>query len=124
MLFRSDVIGCTDIFIGVNALDFSGYPDCRPEYIEAYENMANLATQIGTEGTRRLKIHAPLIHLTKAKIIELGTGLGVDYSLTMTCYDPADDGKSCGLCDACQLRKKGFNENGLTDPVPYVATCV
>jgi 7-cyano-7-deazaguanine synthase len=119
-----DVLRCTDIFIGVNALDYSGYPDCRPEYIEAYEKMANLATQVGTEGTARIKIHAPLIRLSKAEIVKLGTSLSVDYSLTMTCYDPAKDGKSCGFCDACQLRQKGFAENGLTDPVPYADACV
>lgn len=119
-----DVLRCTDIFIGVNALDYSGYPDCRPEYIEAYERMANLATQVGTEGTERIKIHAPLIQLSKAEIVKLGVSLGVDYSLTMTCYDPTEDGKSCGFCDACQLRQKGFAENGLTDPVPYADACV
>lgn len=113
----AEVIGSMDIFIGVNALDYSGYPDCRPEYIEAYEQMANLATKTSVEGGMRLKIHTPLITLSKAEIIKRGLELGVDYSLTSTCYDPSPDGKACGACDACQLRLKGFAELGLSDPV-------
>lgn len=116
----AETLGSSDIFIGVNALDYSGYPDCRPEYIEAYARMANLATKAGVEGRQRLKIHTPLIHLTKGQIISRGIELGVDYSLTSTCYDPALDGKACGQCDACLLRLKGFAENGITDPAPYV----
>ena len=115
----AEVLGSTDIFIGVNALDYSGYPDCRPEYIEAFEGMANLATKAGVEG-RRLKIHAPLIRLSKAEIIRQGLELGVDYSLTSTCYDPSADGKACGTCDACLLRLKGFRELGIPDPVRYL----
>ena len=114
----AEVLGAVDIFIGVNALDYSGYPDCRPEYIEAFEQMANLATREGVEGDERLRIHTPLIDLTKAQIIAQGLELGVDYSLTSTCYDPDDTG-ACGECDACVLRLKGFRENGLADPVPY-----
>jgi 7-cyano-7-deazaguanine synthase len=116
----AEVLRCSDIFIGVNALDYSGYPDCRPEYIHAYETMANLATRAGVEGTQKLKIHTPLISLTKGQIIRRGIELGVDYSITSTCYDPTRDGRACGSCDACILRKKGFAENGLTDPAPYV----
>jgi 7-cyano-7-deazaguanine synthase len=115
----AEVLGSSDIFIGVNALDYSGYPDCRPEYIAAYENMANLATKAGVEGGRRLKIHTPLIDLTKAQIIRKGIELGVDYSQTISCYDPDEDSSSCGHCDACQLRLKGFAEAGLDDPAPY-----
>ncbi len=114
----AEVLGSSDIFIGVNALDYSGYPDCRPEYIAAFETMANLATRAGVEGTP-LRIHAPLIHLTKAQIIQRGTQLGVDYALTSTCYDPTPEGKACGHCDACQLRLKGFAEAGLNDPAAY-----
>lgn len=116
----AETLGASDVFIGVNALDYSGYPDCRPAYIEAYERMANLATKAGVEGRQRLKIHTPLIALTKGQIIRRGLELGVDYSLTSTCYDPAADGRSCGQCDACALRLKGFAENGMTDPAPYV----
>lgn len=116
----AEVIGSTDIFIGVNALDYSGYPDCRPEYIAAFERMANLATRAGVEGPRPLRIHTPLISLSKAEIIRLGTSLGVDYSLTTSCYDPADDGAACGRCDACQLRLRGFSEAGIADPIRYV----
>jgi 7-cyano-7-deazaguanine synthase len=116
----AETLGCSDIFIGVNALDYSGYPDCRPEYIEAYERMANLATKAGVEGRQRLKIHTPLIHLTKGQIIRRGLELGVDYSMTSTCYDPSEDGRACGRCDACLLRLKGFAENGIPDPAPYV----
>lgn len=115
----AEVLGSSDIFIGVNALDYSGYPDCRPEYIEAYVHMANLATKAGVEGRQKLKIHTPLIHLSKAQIIRKGLDLGVDYSLTHSCYDPAADGAACGQCDSCLLRLKGFQEAGLTDPVKY-----
>ena len=115
----AEVLGAADIFIGVNALDYSGYPDCRPEYIEAYERMANLATRVGVEGTTRLKIHTPLIDLTKAEIIKRGIGLGVDYAETVTCYDPVEDGAACGHCDACLLRIKGFNEAEIADPTRY-----
>jgi 7-cyano-7-deazaguanine synthase len=111
----AETLGASDVFIGVNALDYSGYPDCRPEYIEAYERMANLATKAGVEGTQRLKIHTPLISLTKAEIIKLGMGLGVDYSLTHSCYDPAD-GRACGTCDSCLLRARGFAEAEERDP--------
>ena len=113
----AEVLGCQDIFIGVNALDYSGYPDCRPEYIEAYENMANLATRAGVEGSQRLKIHTPLIALSKADIIRRGVELGVDYALTSSCYDPSPNGTPCGGCDSCLLRAKGFAEAGLADPL-------
>ena len=113
----AEVLGSSDVFIGVNALDYSGYPDCRPEYIEAYERMANLATKAGVEGHQKLKIHTPLIKLTKAQIIERGLALGVDYGLTSSCYDPSSAGIPCGRCDSCQLRLKGFRELGLADPV-------
>jgi 7-cyano-7-deazaguanine synthase len=116
----AEVLGSADIFIGVNFLDYSGYPDCRPEYIAAYEAMANLATRSGVEG-QRLKIHTPLISLTKADIVKLGTSLGVDFGQTSTCYDPAN-GIACGHCDACLLRLKGFAEAGLSDPAPYVGS--
>lgn len=115
----AEVIGSTDIFLGVNALDYSGYPDCRPEYIAAFERMANLATRAGVEGAHPLRINTPLISLTKAEIIRLGTSLGVDYSLTMSCYDPSSAGGACGHCDACQLRLKGFAEAGIEDPIAY-----
>lgn len=114
----AEVLESNDIYLGVNALDYSGYPDCRPEYIAAFEQMANLATKAGVEG-RRLRIHTPLIHLSKADIIRKGRELGVDYALTSTCYDPAPDATACGHCDACQLRLKGFAEAGLKDPVGY-----
>lgn len=117
----AEVLGAADVFIGVNALDYSGYPDCRPEYIAAFERMANLATRAGVEGTTPLRIHTPLLRMTKAEIVAKGIALGVDFGLTRTCYDPAPDGAACGRCDACQLRLKGFRENGLTDPAPYVA---
>jgi 7-cyano-7-deazaguanine synthase len=117
----AEVLGSSDIFIGVNALDYSGYPDCRPEYIEAYQRMANLATKAGVEGRQKLGIHTPLIHLSKAQIIKRGIELGVDYSLTRTCYDPSSEGIACSQCDACLLRLKGFDENGLEDPAPYRA---
>jgi len=115
----AEVLGSSDIFIGVNALDYSGYPDCRPEFIEAFEKMANLATKAGVEGRQALKIHTPLIALTKAQIVQRGIELGVDYSLTSSCYDPAADGAPCGECDSCLLRRRGFRENGLEDPLPY-----
>ncbi len=114
----AEVVEAEDIFIGVNALDYSGYPDCRPEFIEAFERMANLATKASVEGRLRLKIHTPLVRMTKAEIIRAGIGLGVDYSLTHSCYDPMD-GIACGRCDSCQLRLKGFREAGATDPLPY-----
>lgn len=112
----AEVLESSDIFIGVNALDYSGYPDCRPEYIEAYEKMANLATKTGVEGTTRVKIHTPLIELSKAEIIQQGLSLGVDYGSTLSCYNPDDNGRPCGHCDSCQLRAKGFSEAGLQDP--------
>lgn len=113
----AETLGCQDIFIGVNALDYSGYPDCRPEYIEAYERMANLATKAGVEGVLRLKIHTPLIQLSKAQIIERGLALGVDYADTSSCYDPGPGGEPCGACDSCLLRAKGFGELGVVDPL-------
>lgn len=116
----AEVLGADDIFIGVNSLDYSGYPDCRPEYVAAYEVMANLATKRGVEG-QHLTIHTPLIDLTKAEIIAKGIELGVDYGLTRSCYDPTPEGEACGECDSCQLRLKGFSENGLVDPAPYRA---
>lgn len=112
----AEVLESTDLFIGVNALDYSGYPDCRPAYIAAYENMANLATRAGVEGTKRLKIHTPLINMTKADIIREGIRLGVDYGLTMSCYDPSPAGQPCGSCDSCQLRERGFLQAGVADP--------
>jgi 7-cyano-7-deazaguanine synthase len=115
----AEVIGAADIFIGVNAVDYSGYPDCRPEYIAAFERLADLATKAGVEGRLKFKIHTPLVHLTKAEIIRRGTALGVDYSLTHSCYDPDPIGRSCGRCDACLLRLKGFAEAGLVDPIEY-----
>ena len=113
----AEVLGSSDIFVGVNALDYSGYPDCRPEYIEAYERMANLATKAGVEGTQNLKIHAPLCALTKADIVKAGVTLGVDFAITSSCYDPGPDGEPCGRCDACLLRAKGFAAAGVTDPL-------
>jgi 7-cyano-7-deazaguanine synthase len=115
----AEVLEAGDIFVGVNALDYSGYPDCRPEYIAAYERMANLATRAGVEGTNPIHIRTPLIDLTKAQIIRRGLSLGVDYSITQSCYDPDASGAACGHCDACQLRLKGFAEAGATDPAPY-----
>jgi 7-cyano-7-deazaguanine synthase len=115
----AEVLGAADIFIGVNALDYSGYPDCRPEYIEAFERMANLATKAGVEGRTRLKVHTPLIAMTKAEIIRTGLALGVDYSLTHSCYDPTAEGLACGRCDSCLLRRKGFTEAGARDPLAY-----
>lgn len=112
----AETLGASDVFIGVNALDYSGYPDCRPEYIAAYERMANLATKAGVEGRQQLRIHTPLIELTKAQTIQRGLDLGVDYALTHSCYDPTVDGRACGTCDSCLLRGRGFAELGLTDP--------
>lgn len=117
----AESVGVADIFLGVNAVDYSGYPDCRPEFVEAFERLANLATKAGVEGTLRFKIHAPLIRMTKTEIIRRGTELGVDYGLTHSCYDPNPQGVSCGQCDACRLRKAGFAEAGLTDPIQYLA---
>ncbi len=115
----AESIDAFDLFIGVNAVDYSGYPDCRPEFIAAFEEMANLATKAGVEGTGHFSVHTPLIDLTKAQIIQRGLTLGVDYGLTHSCYDPTDDGVSCGQCDSCQLRLKGFAEAGATDPIRY-----
>lgn len=115
----AEVLGAADIYAGMNALDYSGYPDCRPEYVKAYETMANLATKAGVEGTARLTIHTPLIDMTKADIIRRGLSLGVDYALTTSCYDPAPDGSACGHCDSCRLRLKGFAEAGAADPIRY-----
>ncbi len=112
----AEVIGATDIFIGVNALDYSGYPDCRPEFIRAFERLANCATRLGAEARRRFKIHAPLQRMTKAQIIQTGLKLGVDYALTTSCYDPGPRGRPCGKCDACRLRARGFAEIGQRDP--------
>ena len=117
----AEVLGVFDLFIGVNSTDYSGYPDCRAEFIEAFERMANLATAAAVEGKGRYQIHTPIIEMTKAQIIRTGTDLGLDYALTHSCYDPAPDGRSCGRCDSCRLRLKGFAEAGLTDPVSYVA---
>ena len=116
----AEVLGARDIFIGVNALDYSGYPDCRPEYVAAFERLANLATRAGVEG-ETIHIRAPLLHLTKREIVELGTSLGVDYALTTSCYDPDASGAACGHCDACQLRLKGFAESGRRDPARYAS---
>jgi len=115
----AEVLGAEDIFLGVNALDYSGYPDCRPEYISAFETMANIATKAGVEGRLRLRIHTPLIAMTKAEIIRTGLRLGVDYSLTHSCYDPNEHGIACGRCDSCLLRLRGFAEAGARDPLPY-----
>ncbi|RMF87727.1 MAG: 7-cyano-7-deazaguanine synthase QueC [Planctomycetota bacterium] len=115
----AEASGAADIFIGVNAIDYSGYPDCRPEFIATFEKLANIATKAGVEGVCRFRIHAPLIAMNKADIIRRGTELGVDYALTSTCYDPQEGGLACGRCDACRLRRKGFAEAGLVDPLPY-----
>jgi 7-cyano-7-deazaguanine synthase len=115
----AEILGANDIFIGVNAVDYSGYVDCRPEYIEAYQRMANLATKAAVEGQQKLSIHIPLINISKAQIIKKGLELRVDYSITRTCYDPSPEGYACGECDACILRLKGFAENGVSDPAPY-----
>lgn len=118
----AEVIGAADIYIGVNAVDYSGYPDCRPEYVESFQRMANLATKAGVESKESYwSIHAPLVSLTKGEIIKLGLGLGVDYSLTHSCYDPDSSGRSCGHCDSCQLRLGGFAEAGMPDPITYMA---
>ncbi len=117
----AEVIDCSDIFIGVNAIDYSGYPDCRPEYIEAFERMANLATKAAVEGRIHVRVHTPLLKLRKAEIVRLGAELGLDFSLTHTCYDPDQRGRSCGRCDACLLRRKGFAEAGIPDPLEYAA---
>jgi 7-cyano-7-deazaguanine synthase len=116
----AEVLGARDIFIGVNAVDFSGYPDCRPDFLEAFQQVANLGTRAGREGSNPFTIHAPLLQLSKKEIIEAGTRLRVDYGRTHSCYDPDPAGQACGSCDACQLRLKGFQEAGLTDPAPYV----
>jgi 7-cyano-7-deazaguanine synthase len=116
----AEVLGASDIFIGVNALDYSGYPDCRPEYVAAFQTMANLATRGGVEGTTPIRIQTPLLYLSKREIVQLGLSLGVDYSITLSCYDPSPDGVACGHCDACQLRLKGFSEAGADDPASYV----
>lgn len=118
-LALAEKVESQDIFFGANQLDYSGYPDCREEYVRAFEQMANLATKAGVEGKSRVKIHVPLIHMSKAEIIRKGLALGVDYSLTWSCYDPQNDGRACGLCDSCQLRLKGFKEAGHKDPIEY-----
>jgi 7-cyano-7-deazaguanine synthase len=118
-LALAETLNSRDIFLGVNAVDYSGYPDCRPEYIDAFEQMANLATKAGVEGAR-FRVHAPLIDMSKAEIIRTGTKLGVDYSLTVSCYQAAADGKACGHCDSCALRAEGFVAAGIADPTPYV----
>jgi len=115
----AEVLGAQDVFIGVNALDYSGYPDCRPAFIEAFERLANVATRAGVEGTTRLTVHTPLMQLTKREIIQLGLTLGVDYGMTTSCYDPSPDGLACGHCDACQLRLRGFEQAGIADPARY-----
>lgn len=115
----AEVLGAWDIFIGVNAIDYSGYPDCRPEYIQAFETMANLATKAAVQGQGRYRIHTPLIHLTKAQIIQAGMELGVDYTMTHSCYDPSPQGLACGSCDSCILRRNGFADAGIADPTPY-----
>jgi len=115
----AETIGAFDIFLGVNCLDYSGYPDCRPEFLRAFENMADLATAAGVEDRGKFRIHAPLLYLSKTDIIRRGLELGVDFSLTHTCYDPTPDGRSCGHCDACQLRLAAFHEVGMTDPIAY-----
>lgn len=113
----AETLGAQDLFIGVNALDYSGYPDCRPEFLDAFERLANLATKAGVEGAQQLKIHAPLLHMNKADIVLKGTALGIDFGETSSCYDPAPSGAPCGHCDACLLRAKGFAQAGLTDPL-------
>ncbi len=118
-LALAERLECADIFFGANQLDYSGYPDCREEYIGAFERMANLATQAGVEGKSRLRVHAPLLHMTKAEIVKKGLALNLDYSLTWSCYDPQTDGRACGSCDSCQLRLKGFKEAGAIDPISY-----
>ena len=115
----AETLGATDLFVGVNAVDYSGYPDCRPEFIKAFAELANLATQVGVEGTGQFEVHSPLIAMTKAEIIATGITLGVDYGLTHSCYDPDLQGRSCGRCDSCRLRLKGFAEAGIEDPASY-----
>jgi 7-cyano-7-deazaguanine synthase len=115
----AETLGAFDLFIGANVLDYSGYPDCRPEFLEAFERLANLATKAGVEGAGRFRVHAPLLKMTKAEIIREGTRLGVDYSQTLSCYDPDDAGRACGNCDSCALRQKGFEEAGVPDPTEY-----
>lgn len=117
----AEVLGAQDIFFGANAVDYSGYPDCRPEYMRAFETLANLATKAAVEG-RRLALHTPIIHLAKAEIVRRGTALGVDYGLTMSCYQPTEDGRACGRCDACRLRRAGFEAAGIPDPTRYLAS--
>ncbi len=117
----AEVLECSHIFIGVNAIDYSGYPDCRPEFIGAFERMANLATKAGVEGKTEIRIHTPLIRLTKGEIVTLGAEMGLDFALTHSCYDPGQGGLPCGRCDSCLLRRKGFEEAGLADPLPYPA---
>jgi 7-cyano-7-deazaguanine synthase len=117
----AEVTGSEDIFLGINALDYSGYPDCRPEFLAAFQGLANLATKAGVEGTQRFQIHAPLLRLNKAEIVALGLGLGVDYSMTSSCYDPDLRGRPCGKCDSCHLRMKGFREAGTRDPLAYAS---
>jgi 7-cyano-7-deazaguanine synthase len=117
----AEVLGSSDVFIGVNALDYSGYPDCRPEFIAAFEVMARLATKAGVERTQHLRIHAPVVEMTKADIIQTGAALGVDFAMTLSCYDPSANGAACGSCDSCQLRARGFAEAGITDPTTYAA---
>jgi 7-cyano-7-deazaguanine synthase len=119
----AEVLGSRDLFIGVNAVDYSGYPDCRPEFIAAFEHMANLATRAGVEGAQ-LRVHAPLQHLSKAQIIRRGLELGVDYAQTVSCYQADADGRACGLCDACRLRRQGFEQAGLADPTVYKSSCM
>ncbi len=115
----AETLDAFDLFVGVNAIDYSGYPDCRPAFLEAFERLANVATAAGVEGRGRFRVHAPLLRMTKAEIVRLGTDLGVDYSLTVSCYDPDDEGRACGACDACLLRRRGFAEAGLPDPTRY-----
>lgn len=115
----AETLGAFDLFIGANVLDYSGYPDCRPEFLAAFENLADLATKAGTEGAGKFRVHSPLLKMTKAEIIREGVRLGVDYGLTLSCYDPDADGRACGRCDSCQLRRKGFAEAGVPDPTPY-----
>jgi 7-cyano-7-deazaguanine synthase len=117
----AEVLEAGDLFIGVNALDYSGYPDCRPEFIGAFERLANLATRVAVEGHARFTVHTPLIRMTKKEILRTGLGLGIDFGLTLSCYDPSPHGLACGGCDACQLRLKGFAELGMPDPAPYAA---
>lgn len=118
----AEVIQAGDIFIGVNAVDYSGYPDCRPQFIEAFENLANLATRAAVEAGQRIRVRTPLIHMTKAQIIQTGVRLGIDYAITHSCYDPEDDGKACGRCDSCIIRRKGFKAAGVDDPTVYART--